>query len=149
MSSPALLQALRTKCGFEVRDVNQPSPKQMRLLGRIPQSRMGDMLLLIYALKTREEQGPGWTADISKNYFLLGGKVVFGWRIIFQSNEAFGEKHVSDICKVVNTTPNSSRREVTEAPLIGATANRNAQGANGKGAGYIGQVKIGPQMRGS
>ena len=103
MNWAGLSQALRTKAGYEVATAT-PSDKQLRLLGRAPQDRMGDMLLLIHALKSAVEQSPGWDVDISKTYILRNGKVVFGWRFIFQSADDQGiGAHLNDIARVVCT----------------------------------------------
>lgn len=148
MSSTALSQALLAKCGFETRDVNATA-RQIRILGRVAQPRVGDVLLLVHTLKTREAQNVGWTVDISKNYFLLNGRVVYCWRLIFQSQAEFTTAVIQDICKTINGSPRSSSRELEEAPLVGARPDRNAQTASGKGAGLLGQLKIGPALRGS
>lgn len=148
MSSTALSQALLAKCGFETRDVNATA-RQIRILGRVAQTRVGDVLLLIHALKTKEAQNVGWTVDISKSYFLLNGRVVYCWRLIFQSSTEFTTTIIQDICKVINASPKSAYRELEEAPLVGARPDRNMQNSKGKGAGFLGQLKIGRALSGS
>lgn len=141
-----LLKALRNKTGFDVVDSNIKAG-QLRLLGRVPQLRTGDMLLLIHALKTRATQSPGWDVDISKMYLLRAGKLVFGWRFIFQALTGSIESHMPDVLRTVNRTKPSARREVMEMPLLGASAHRNEQTASGKGAHYSGRARVGPLLR--
>lgn len=147
MNWAELSRALHSKCGFEVRTANDDNPRQLRMLGRAPKERMGDMLLLVNTLKMAEEQGAKWTCDISKMYLRRNGKVLYAWRFIFQAEDV--SQQINDIIRAVSKAPKSSRRELEEVPLIGVSADRNAQGANGKGAGFLGQIKIGPQLKGS
>lgn len=137
--------ALKLRCGFEVVQVT-PSEKQLRILGRLPQLRMGDWLLTIHHIITHvTDNSPGWTVDISKHYFLRGPKVVFAWRLIFQGPDIV--RQVPSIINTINGSPRSNRTEINEMPLIGASADRNAQSPTGKGAGLMGTVAVGPSMK--
>lgn len=134
----ALLTLLRSKFGYEARDVT-PTKKQLRILGRLPTPRMGDWLVGMHHVHQGMVRRPGWSVDFSKYYFPRNGKIVYAWRLIFQSvDDQPIEAHIPDIMNTFSGAPQSSRGEVMEIPLMGAsTLSRNAQGG-GKGAYTIG-----------
>jgi hypothetical protein len=144
MDLSPLKTSLRTKLGFTPLQETGGS-KQIRLLGRIPLSRMGDVLIFVHHIHNEwlDRKKPGWTADISKLYFLhpQTKKVVFGWRLIFGGDDI--AKHLPDIVNAVASTPGSSRVEVMEVPLVGASPDRNAH-VRGKGAGFTDKTPTGP-----
>jgi hypothetical protein len=141
-----LVRAMNQKAGFELVD-QASSPSQLRLLGRVPLDRAGlnlnNWLLVIRQLLLHSPKA-AWKADISKNYFLLGksDKVVYAWRIILQADAI--EPHLAEITALVNGSPQSSRSEVTEMPLAGASADRNSTVGGRRGAGPVDRVAIGP-----
>ena len=139
-----LHRALNQKAGFEVVEESS-TPSQLRLLGRIPLDRegqnMNNWLIIMRQLLSQSATSP-WKVDISKHYFLLAGKVVYAWRVIFQA-EAI-DPHLGDIATVVNSAPQSSRTELTEIPLAGASRDRNSTVGGRRGAGPIGAVAVGP-----
>jgi hypothetical protein len=144
MNLTPLKTALKTKLGFEALQATV-NAKQIRILGRLPNQRMGDLLIFVHHihLDWLERKNPGWTVDISKLYFPhpQTKKVVFGWRFIFGGDEI--EKHLPDIVNAVAGTPGSSRVEVMEVPLIGASPNRNVH-VRGKGVGLTDKTPTGP-----
>lgn len=139
-----LKTALRTKLGFDTIQAT-PSTKQIRLLGRIPMNRMGDVLIFVHHIHINwlERKSPGWTADISKLYFPhpQTKKVVFGWRLLFGAEDT--EKKLGDIINAVASTPGSSRVEVMEVPLVGASRNRNTL-VRGRGVQETEKAAVGP-----
>ena len=141
MDLTRLATALRSRCDYQIVEAT-PSPRQLRLLGRLPNARMPDMLLLVHHLSRVAAQKPGWTADISKWYFEREGRVRFAWRIIFQADNI--EAHLGGIAAAVAAAPRSNRIEVDQAPLIGASAIRTAPIVKGKRAvGLSGTVLTG------
>lgn len=140
-----LKTVLRTKLGFEALQAS-PSAKQIRLLGRIPVNRMGDVLIFVHHIHVNwlERKKPGWTADISKLYFPhpQTKKVVFGWRLIFGTDSDM-DARLPDILNAVTSTPGSSRVEVMEVPLVGASRNRNNL-VRGRGVQETEKAVVGP-----
>lgn len=140
-----LVAALNQRAGFELVEQSKTA-RQIRLLGRVPLDRAGlnmnNWLIVTRQLLLRSAQGTAWTTDISKDYFLRNEKLVFAWRIILQADTI--EAHLAEITSVVNTTPPSSRSEVTEMPLAGASPDRNSTAGGRRGAGPVDRVPIGP-----
>lgn len=144
MDWPNLTSALRTKCAFVVKNINDENPNQLRILGSVPQSRLGDWLLIMDNLHQRAVGAP-WTVDVSKPYFRLKNKLVYGWRLIFQSVDEIA-RYGDDIASAIQSAQQSARREVEEFPLMGSV--RGGQNSRGKGAGYMGEILTGPSFKG-
>lgn len=144
MELTPLKTALKTRLGFEVVQ-GTGNAKQIRVLGRLPNNRMGDLLVFVHHIHIGwlERKNPGWTADISKLYFPhpQSKKVVFGWRFIFGADDV--EKHLPDITNAILSTPGSSRVEVMEVPLVGASRNRDSL-VRGKGVQASEKAVVGP-----
>lgn len=136
MNAANLLTLLRSKFGFEAKDVRSTSKQQLRILGRLPNNRMGDWLVGMHHVFLRMEHTP-WAVDISKSYFIRNGKIVFAWRLIFQSQESV-EKYLPDICNAFEGAPRGTQGQVMEVPLVGASPLRSRRSAGGKGASSIG-----------
>jgi len=133
-----LLNQLHTRGGFEL--VNQSTTEtQARLMGRVHRNAMGAWLILVQNLLLRS--GQGWSVDISKQYFLRDGRVVYAWRLIFQGKEL--ERAMPDICQTIINAPRA-KSVIEEQPLVGARANRNAPNAKGKGAQGVLTAAVGP-----
>ena len=156
MDLTALTTTLRTNLGYETARPPTGSEKQIRLLGRLPQSRMGDWLLFIHHIHVSwiEKRRSLWTVDISKLYFPLPSdkRVVFGWRLIFQpqGTEEPMSQHLDDIVKAIRSCPKTSRSDVMSIPLVGSRAGM-PRSENGKGAGLTDKTPVGPmalQQRG-
>lgn len=128
---------LKSRFGFEVRDINQSSSKQLRILGRLPTARMGDWLVGMHhvSLHVLQRQNT-WSVDFSKQYFLRNGRIVYAWRIIIQADSV--EKYAQDIINAFSGAPRSARGEVMEIPLMGASSFRTGRNPSGKGASTIG-----------
>jgi hypothetical protein len=139
-----IVHAMHQKAGFELVE-HSSSPSQLRLLGRVPLDKeshnINNWLIVIRQLLL-ESAKAAWKTDISKDYFLMGDKVVYAWRVILQA-EAI-DVHMGEIIKVITSAPHSSRSEVTEMPLPGVGANRNSTTGGRRGAGPIDRVATGP-----
>jgi hypothetical protein len=139
-----IVHALNQKAGFELVE-HSSSPSQLRLLGRVPldkESRNINNWLIVIRQLLLGSVKAAWKTDISKDYFLMGDKVIYAWRVILQAESI--ETHLPEIIKVISTAPQSSRSEVTEMPLSGVNANRNSTMGGKRGAGPIDRVPTGP-----
>jgi hypothetical protein len=97
---------------------------------------MSDWLVGMHHVLTRSENS-SWAVDFSKFYFIREGKIVFAWRLIFQSADDL-EKSLPEICNIFEGAPRGGTTgEVMEVPLIGASITRNTK-IHGKGASPIG-----------
>ena len=133
-----LFAAFEARVGFEV--VSKSSTEsQLRLIGRVPSQKMGDWLIIIQRLLGRSEEAD-WNIDISKQYFLRSGKILYGWRLIVQADEVAG--HLDEIVSLVTSSPRS-KKEITEIPLTGAGAHRTTL-KRGKGAQSVLNASVGP-----
>ncbi len=124
-----VLNALKKSSGFSVLSSTE-TPSQLRLVGRVPNDKDGTSLKNWHAVIAALLQltDLGWQVDVSKNYFLREGALVYAWRLIFQGDK-LSENYDSIVQSIIVATP---RRELTEYPL-NAPANRNVP-ANGRGA---------------
>lgn len=136
-----IVAALSNKAGFEVIRDND-GPNQIRLFGRVRQPRMPGWLNVIRDLLLAAEDEP-WSIDISRQYFLRGKKLFFGWRLILQGQDI--SQHVPQICKIVRAVDVSPGRELDEVPLH-ASPNRNAL-RNGRGAQPMEKAVVGPMAK--
>jgi hypothetical protein len=144
MTPRDLVQAMNQKAGFELVE-HSVSASQLRLLGRVPLDKLGlnmNNWLIVIRQLLLECAKASWKTDISKDYFLMGDKVVYAWRIILQAESI--DAHLAEIIQVVLGAPQSSRSEVTEMPLPGVNANRNSTAGGRRGAGPIDRVPTGP-----
>jgi hypothetical protein len=80
-----------------------------------------------------------WNVDLSKQYFMRGEKLLYGWRVIFQGEEV--AQHLDEIAKIVMSAP-LAQKQLDEVPL-GASPDRNALRA-GKGAQPLNKAVVGP-----
>lgn len=138
MDLSELEQLLKMRGGFEA--VNQVTgDNQIRMLGRVPNEMMKAWLVVIHQLLTLSNKS-AWSADISKQYFLRGDRVLFAWRVIFQGEKI--QEHLPAIAEVVTNSPRP-RNTVEEQPLVGVSANRNSP-KSGKGAQGVLNAVVGP-----
>jgi hypothetical protein len=139
-----LIRTLRSVIAFETAE-KSVAQTRVRLLGRLqlPKNAQGDWLVFLHHIHTLSERFP-WNLDSSKLYFKRDGKLVFGWRLIFQTeDESALDNHIDQICNGMKRAPKSARRELTEVPLVGASPNRNAY-RKGKGVALAGKARLGP-----
>lgn len=138
-----LVRTLKMRGGYEVVK-NTSGANRLRLLGRVPSQLMKGWLIIVQQLLVRNEQAP-WDVDISRQYFLNEGKVMFGWRLIFQGESI--EQHFVDIITTITNSPRP-RATVEEQPLAGASASRNRQTPSSlKGAAPVGKAVVGKMVR--
>jgi len=141
MANPndVLQSILQKRVGFEIISQNTAA-NQIRYFGRVRPTHMPIWLeamrqLLLVA-------GHGWSLDLSKQYFLRGDKLFFGWRIILQAQDLAGHlPAIIDVLQRVQIAP----RELDEVRLH-AGPDRNAL-RNGKGAQPMGSAVVGPAAK--
>lgn len=143
MSIDDLIRTLRLRGGYEVVS-NNSGTNQVRLIGRVPEQLVKSWLIIVRQLLVCSSEA-SWSADISKSYFLRGGRVMFGWRLIFQGEKI--DQHIADIVTTITNSPRP-RAIVNEQPLAGASANRNRQTPGSlKGAAPAGKAIVGLMAR--
>lgn len=139
MTVDELVQIFRTRSGFEVVD-HSATPKQVRLFGRVGKGAMKQWLLIVHRLLTLKDSAD-WSVDISKQYFLRSGQVMFGWRLIIQAEVV--EDHLADVVQGVLGAP-KLQAVVSEQPLVGTSIHRNTLSPGGKGAQSVISAVVGP-----
>lgn len=138
----SLARVLRMRGGFEMVN-HQVGPTQVRMLGRVRSQSMGSWLVVANHLLTISDGGPGWSVDISKQYFRRSGKMMYAWRLIFQSEQV--TERLSSIAQTVVAAPRA-RAIVDEQALPGVRGDRNAPSAANRGKGAQSSLKaaVGP-----
>jgi len=143
MTADDLLRVLRMRSGFEAVN-HQESANQLRVLGRVQKQGVNGWLLVARQLLLASERSD-WSLDVSKQYFLRGGKIMFGWRLILQGNLV--AQRYEHVAQVVANAPRA-RAIVEEQLLPGARAgvDRNAPSLENRGKGAQGSLKavVGP-----
>ncbi len=124
--------ALQTKVGLSVGEEKEEKT-QLRALFRLPEAQMRQWLVVMHHILSHEPQA-SWSIDISKKYFLMGGKIVHGWRIILRDEHL--DKAMENVANIVSSAPNA-HFQVDQVPLHGRGADRNALSNRGKGASPI------------
>lgn len=139
MQAEDLLHRLQVRGGFEA--VNHSTKNtQLRILGRVPPQSMDGWLIIVQRLLMASGKS-NWTVDISKPYFLKNGKVVYGWRLIFQGEEIWNQ--LDDIAQLIFNSPRP-KKILDEQPLPGVSGDRNVPSASGKGAQGVLRAAVGP-----
>lgn len=115
----SIVSALSEKTGFDVVEKTDSS-SQLRLLGRVAQASMPAWLELMEKVLGVAD-GAQWKADVSKVYLLKGGKLVYAWRVIFQSSDI--ENHHGAILNAIRGTTEAPG-ELLEVPLFGYSSTR-------------------------
>ena len=144
MSTLADITTALAKRGFEVVEKKE-HPKQLRLMGRVPNDAniATNWLLVAHRLLTRSEMA-AWKVDVSKQYILHGNRILYAWRLVFQSENMLAQ--YADVAGTLRSAPISNRVEVTEFPLS-ARANRNGGGTGRGQAGPVGTVRVGADAK--
>lgn len=140
--------ALAKKCAFEVKQDNE-TPKQLRIIGSCDYERWPFLLPVLHTLLTHSGQTTTtWTCDISKMYVLREGKVLYGWRIIFQGDSL--ARNYEQIVAVINSAQRPARVELETVLLPGYKPGQMRGGVNskGKGASSAGSVPMAIQRLG-
>ncbi len=139
-----LTTALYKRCGYQLINTKE-ALNQLRLAGRIlpdPLNRNLENWLILTGRLLDASTGKQWTIDISKHYFRKGGKTVFEWRIIVQGEDV--AQYYDELQKYVSSSPQSSRVEMREMPLTGASKDRNNPAGGKRGAGFTDRMMVGP-----
>jgi len=134
-------RALAQKAGFECVQ-ETPSENQLRLVGRVPASKTGQWLRVMEQLLL-QAQNAEWNIDLSKQYFLRGSRVLYGWRIIVQA--AGVAQHDRLLAGIVIGTP-VVQTQLQEVRLYGRGSN-DAMQRGGRGAQPLFQAVVGPAMK--
>lgn len=139
MTSEDFIRLLKLRGGYEA--VNHTaSAAQLRILGRVYKEALPTWQITMDRLLAFEESAP-WNVDISKQYFRRGGKVMYGWRLIFQAENI--EATLDNIATVINAAPRA-KTVVNEQALPGVKGDRNVPaGRRGKGAQGVLSAKVG------
>lgn len=136
-----LQAALHKKSGFQVLDHNA-SEGQLRVMGRQLKDTMGvnlnNWFLVIRTLLQKHTKAP-WKVDVSKNYFLRGDVVIYGWRLIFQTDDGSSlDPHLQEIVATILSSPHTARGELSEYPLPGVRdPDRNVSDGRSRGVHNI------------
>lgn len=143
MSFQSLQQALASKT-FEIVDVDNSTPSQIQIRGRIAPSAQDNWMLMVHRFAFWPTAA--WASDISMAFVARrsDNKLVYFWRLIFQCQNDISQ-HYPEIARVIMTAPKSSKIEVTHFPLPGASPNRYA-GKHGTRVGPSGKVLTGPDL---
>jgi len=128
-----LLNALHQKAGFETVTHTTKASNQLRLTGRCHPERWAFFLPVIYTLHRAASKDGSWSCDVSKQYFIRNERLVYCWRLIFQS-EDIAEKF-DYLANVVRSAANPARVEVDEVMLPGYKPGDVRGGVNDKGKG--------------
>lgn len=105
----------------------------VRLLCRVSDKKAW-CALLEYVLGRKKD----WTEHVCQQYFMNGGKLVYGWNFILNAENI--DAAVANACKLFKAAPTGlvvathkqrkkSRGSIDEVPLIGASPSRNANGS--------------------
>jgi hypothetical protein len=134
-------EALRQKAGFEPVQENMTS-NQIRLVGRVAINKVGQWLLIMERLLLKAQNAP-WHLDLSKQYFLRGNRILYGWRVILQADNV--AQYADELAQTVLATP-VVQRQLEEVSLHGNTDRSVLRG--GKGAQPLFTAVVGPALKG-
>ena len=140
--------ALTRKSGFQVVQENE-TPRQLRIMGRSHVDRWPFFLPVIYTLLLQSSKAEiPWTCDISKQYIINKDRVLYAWRMIFQSENL--SSYYGDIAAAITSSPSPSRVEITEQLLPGYKRGdvRGGVNAKGKGSSSAGSIPLAMANRG-
>lgn len=134
-------KALAHKAGFEV--VQETcTTKQLRFVGRVLPSKTKQWLRVAEQLLLHSESAP-WSLDLSKLYFLRGGKLMYGWRLIIQAEDV--AQHVPALVSIVGATP-AIQAQLEEVRLYGR-GNNDVLERGGRGAQSVLTAVVGPTLK--
>lgn len=140
--------ALAQKSGFEVLEENE-TPKQLRISGRSHLDRWAFFAPVIYQLiSASEKPGSPWTCDVSKRYIVHNQKILYTWRLIFQSPDLAAQ--YQNIVATIMSSARPARVELTSQLLPGYQPGdvRGGRNEKGKGSAPAGTPVLAQQMRG-
>lgn len=132
----SLIEALE-RTGFQT-ILPTERPTQLRVVGRVPASTMPGWLELVTELLTQAEVSVSWSLDVSKQYFLREGSLVYAWRLIFQADKLQDcQEEIIELLRASAPRPRP-QAEVTEQPLSVLGPRNTYNSATGKGASSAG-----------
>ena len=132
-----LLAALSARFGMQ--PVSQNATKsQVRLVLRIGSQHTRNWIVGAQHLLQVSQRSP-WNLDLSRQYFLRGDVMVWGWRLILQHEDIAA--HLPAIVQAVNSAPRA-KFEVEEQALPGITGQRRMMNERGKGASAGGTIPM-------
>lgn len=132
-TSEEFLKALQTHLGLEVIDVSD-EPTSLR--GIFRKTDASETWKEAFKRLLFAEPSATWSVDLSKKYFLLGDKLVFGWRILVTSPDLKAD--YDELIRLL--IPPRSYEERDEVPIIGQNGPRNMETTRGKGIMPAGTV---------
>ena len=141
MSLPheTLITVLASRAGFEM-ITNQASATQVKLFGRVQNPNVQRWLATVSSLLIASRTAEGWSVDVSRQYFLRGDKLFFGWRLILQGSDI--QSSVPQVSLVVQETPvPQAAVSETQEIKLNVAPNRNAM-RNGRGVQPVGGVPL-------
>lgn len=143
MSEPLqkLKAVLLNKAGFQ--PVQEScTDRQLRFVGRVSPNKTAQWLRVMERLLVREHEAP-WTIDLSKQYFLRGSKLLYGWRMILQGEGV--EQYFEDVIATVMSAP-TIQSQVEEVRLYGR-GNNDASMSGGRGAQPLFSAVVGKALQ--
>jgi hypothetical protein len=126
--SDTVLANLTSRYGFQVVTQNV-STSQIRVVGRVHPNHRRNWIVGMQHLLLQASRSP-WNVDVSRQYFLRGELMVWGWRLIFQHED------VEQVCPAIVAALQGAPRarfEVEEQALPGVTGQRHTMTEGGKG----------------
>lgn len=133
----SLIRVLHMRAGYEVVNHNSDT-RQVRFIGRVPQDLVPAWRIIIRQLLLRSE-ATTWSIDVSKQYFLRGGKLMYGWRLIIQAPDI--SVALPEVAQTITGAPRP-RQVVEEQPLVGRV---DPKPGSFKGAAPAGKGVVGPK----
>lgn len=126
VSAPLVQAISATRAAEVIRD--NSTPGRISLLCRVHRKRMW-CEMWEYVLVRQQ----GWTEHLCQQYFLRGGKLVFGWNVIVQSSGSWDDDGVAtEVAKLLLQAAEVVPQVVTAGPiesfpLVGASPRRTAK----------------------
>jgi hypothetical protein len=134
-------QALAQRAGFEVVQ-ESCTTKQIRYVGRVAASKAKQWLRVAEQLLQQSDGAP-WSLDLSKLYFLRGGKLMYGWRLIVQGEDVM--QYQAALVAAVTKAP-TVQAQLEEVRLYGR-GNNEVMEHGGRGAQSVLTAVVGPTLK--
>ena len=110
-----LIEALRARAGYETKN-HRRTTSQYRLIGSVPGERQADWLSLVRQMLAFASERE-LALDVSKSYFLLGGQLRYGWRLIIKGDSEL-DSQVTSLASVIeeHATPKATHYHLNARP---------------------------------